>query len=212
MLVEGTVECRAEERLLHIGLSRVGLLPALDERHLAPHLVSLLHPLVHLNLLLHERAAVRELLLPLLLLLHQLVLELEELRLGHLLGVLRVVGHEHKLLEVLLLCLERPLDGRELVVEPDALLLEPFHDLLVRLPDALGLVVLNHSLVKPVLEGADVACEGRVVVGQLRHLLVQVLQLVLHAVELALPEAALVADIVVAAAQLLHLLLQLGDL
>jgi hypothetical protein len=48
------------------------------------------------------------------------------------------VGHEDEFLEVLLLGFERALDGCELIVEADALLLEPLDDLLVRLADALA--------------------------------------------------------------------------
>ncbi len=50
------------------------------------------------------------------------------------------MGHEDELLEVLLLGLERALNGGELVVEADAFLLEPLDDLLVRLADALAVV------------------------------------------------------------------------
>ena len=46
----------------------------------------------------------------------------------------------------------------------DTLLLQPFNDLLVRLVDALGLVVFDHRLVQPVLERPDVARQRRVVV------------------------------------------------
>jgi hypothetical protein len=103
-------------------------------------------------------------------------------------GRLGVVGHEDELLEVFLLGLERALDGCQLVVESDALLLEPLDDLLVRLADALrkqlrvergfvgslivvnvdglhlSLVVLDHGLVQPVLKGANVTGQRRVII------------------------------------------------
>mmetsp|Transcript_82093 Transcript_82093/g.232719 ORF Transcript_82093/g.232719 Transcript_82093/m.232719 type:complete len:476 (+) Transcript_82093:77-1504(+) len=132
---------------------------------LLQHLLALLEALVHLDALLHQRLLLLHLLVALVALLHDPLLEAVQLGLGHLLRVVRVVGEEQQLLVVALLRLQRALDGGELVVEADPLLLELLHDRLVRLPDALGLVVLDHGLVEPVLEHADLPHLGRRLAG-----------------------------------------------
>ena len=75
--------------------------------------------------------------------------------LGHLLGVVGIPGHHLQVAGVLLLHLERPLKVGQLVVKGEPLLLQALDDLLVRLADGLGLVVLDHRLVQPVLQVAD---------------------------------------------------------
>mmetsp|Transcript_3929 Transcript_3929/g.8944 ORF Transcript_3929/g.8944 Transcript_3929/m.8944 type:complete len:202 (-) Transcript_3929:821-1426(-) len=77
VFVERAVKSGTEQALLHVCLPRIALLAPLYQGHLPPHFVALLHPLVHLHLLLHESTPVGELLLTLLLLLHQLMLQLE---------------------------------------------------------------------------------------------------------------------------------------
>lgn len=120
--------------------------------------------------------------------------------------------HEHQLLQVLLLRLEGALDRRQLVVEADSFLLEPLDDLLVRLVDALRLVILDHGLVQPVFQCPDVARERRVVVFHLGNLLLEVLELVLHAVDLLLALSEPVLDVIVLAPLHVHVLLERADL
>ena len=76
-----------------------------------------------------------------------------------LLSMVRIVRHQQQLLVIVLLGLQCLLDGSQLVVERDALVLESLRDLLIGLPDGLGLVVLDDGLVQSVLQGADPACE-----------------------------------------------------
>mmetsp|Transcript_117575 Transcript_117575/g.366240 ORF Transcript_117575/g.366240 Transcript_117575/m.366240 type:complete len:314 (-) Transcript_117575:7-948(-) len=119
------------------------------------HLLALLEALVHLHALLDEELLLLHLLVALVALLHDALLEAMQLRLGHLLGMVRVVREQEQLLVVALLRLESSLDGDELVVEAVALLLEALDNGLVGLADALGLVVLDHRLVQPVLQDPD---------------------------------------------------------
>ena len=114
--------------------------------------LSLFHLRRHVLPRAHLHAPLRELSLSLLALRLEHGVNANELRLGHLLGVRRVVAHEHEFLEVRLLGVQRSLERTELVVEPDALLSESLDDLLVRFSDALRLVVFDESLVEPVLE------------------------------------------------------------
>mmetsp|Transcript_5929 Transcript_5929/g.17726 ORF Transcript_5929/g.17726 Transcript_5929/m.17726 type:complete len:297 (+) Transcript_5929:619-1509(+) len=119
------------------------------------HLFSLLQALVHLHTLLDEGLFLLHLLVTLVPLFHDALLKPVQLCLGHLLGVVGIMREQQQLLVVALLCLEGPLDGRELIVKAIALLFEAPDNSLVGLADALGLVVLDHCLVEAVLEDPD---------------------------------------------------------
>lgn len=81
------------------------------------------------------------------------ILVLLELGLRGLLGFEGVLGQQIQLLGVLLFTPQTFLDGRQLVVVPDALFFESLDNLvrlylLVSLLDALGLVEFDHDLVE----------------------------------------------------------------
>ena len=94
---------------------------------------------------------------------------------GHVFGVCCVVRHEEQLLVVVLFCVQRRLDGAQLVVKVDALLLEALDDLIVRLADALRLVVLDESLVEAVLELPEQPGRRRVLLGRIHGVVLEVL-------------------------------------
>ena len=175
-------------------------------------LLALRQALRHLRALLCDLPLRLQLLVTVLPLLEQLVLQARELRARLLLRVGRVVQHERELLQVVVLRLQRALHGGQLVVEPDPLLLEALHDLLVGAADALRFVVLDHRLVQPVLERADLARHGRVALVGLLRLQLQVLQPVGQVLELVALLRRVVAQIVVALAQLRAQVGELGGL
>ena len=115
------------ERLLRL-LGEVALRLELD---LTPRPLALLHPVVELLPRLHGAAPLVQLLLARLAVRVDRGRQPAEFRLGHVLGVVGVVAHEQQLLVVVLLGAQRRLDGAQLVVEVDALLLEPLDDLVV---------------------------------------------------------------------------------
>jgi hypothetical protein len=90
----------------------------------------------------------------------------------------RARAHGVELGELGGLGLERLLDGLELVVEGDALVLEPLDDLLVGRLDRHGLVILDHRFVQPILEDADLAGERGLDGGDALRVAQQVAQLV----------------------------------
>ncbi len=90
-----------------------------------------------------------------------LLLGLLELVLREFLGMRGIMGEQEQFLEVMLLALERPLDGGQLVVIADSFLIEPLDDALIHPADGLDLIVLDHDLVQLVFEHPDVAHQGR---------------------------------------------------
>ena len=86
-----------------------------------------------------------------------LLLELLQLVLCDFLRVLSVVGKKLQLVEIVLLAFQALLDGCELVLVSDSLILESLHNHLICFPYALSLIVLDHSLVKLVLKHSDLA-------------------------------------------------------
>ena len=84
-----------------------------------------------------------------------LLLELLKLVLCDFFCVLSVVGKKLQLIEVVLLTFQALLNGCELVLVSDSLILEPLHNHLICFPDTLSFVVLDHSLVKLVLKHSD---------------------------------------------------------
>ena len=132
--------------------------------------------------------------------------------LGHLLGLVGVVRHEEQLLVVGLLGAHRALARLELVVEPDALLLQALDDLLVRAAHLLRILVLGHRPVQPRLQLADLL-HDRVVLGRRQAGLArEVLQPVVELVELSPLLEVGVCQVVVLAPQLCDLLVQLREL
>ena len=208
---------RVVERVRHHVLLQglLGLLAevALRLQHdVAPRLLALLHPRVHLLARVHRATPLAQLLVARLPLLADEPLQPAELALRDVLRVRRVVRHEEELLVVVLLRLERRLDRAQLVVEVDALLLQPLDDLVVRLADRLRLVVLDHRLVQPVLERADLAHQRVRLVRRPRAVLPEVAQLVLELRQLLLLRLVPVDELVLLLAQQRQLRLDLGDL
>mmetsp|Transcript_55754 Transcript_55754/g.129851 ORF Transcript_55754/g.129851 Transcript_55754/m.129851 type:complete len:284 (+) Transcript_55754:512-1363(+) len=121
------------------------------------HLFTLLQALVHLHSLLHQRLLLLNLLVSLVPLLHDALLKSVEFRLGHLLGMIGVVGEQQQLLVVTLLRLQGALYCSQLVVEANPLFLETLHYGLIRLADTLCFVVLDHGFVQPVLKHSDLS-------------------------------------------------------
>ena len=161
--------CGLEVRVHHLRLLLDGLvlflLPLPDLR-------------VELLLRLHLLLALLELPRPQVPLRRDLVLDRVELELGNLPGVVGVVRHQNELPEVHLPVPQRLLDHPELVVKAHAVLAQLQHDLLVRLSDAMRLVILDESLVQPVLQQPDVPHLGRVLVRGPNRVPLQVLGVV----------------------------------
>lgn len=86
-----------------------------------------------------------------------LLLELLQLVLCDFLRVLSVVGKKLQFVEVVLFAFQALLDGCELVLVSDSLVLESLHNHLICFPDALSFVVLDHSFVELVLKHSDLA-------------------------------------------------------
>ena len=86
-----------------------------------------------------------------------LLLELLKLVLCDFLRVLSVVGKKLQLVKVMLFTFQALLDGCKLVLVSDSFVLEPLHNHLISFPNALGLIVLDHSLIELVLKHSDLA-------------------------------------------------------
>jgi hypothetical protein len=86
-----------------------------------------------------------------------LLLEFLKLVLCDLFGMLGVVGKELKLVEVMLLSLETLLNGCQLVLIAHSFILKPLDNHFIGLSDALGFVVLDHCLVKLVLQHSNLS-------------------------------------------------------
>mmetsp|Transcript_25004 Transcript_25004/g.64527 ORF Transcript_25004/g.64527 Transcript_25004/m.64527 type:complete len:220 (+) Transcript_25004:1068-1727(+) len=141
--------------------------------------------LVELLLLHHRLLLVLHFAVPQLALLHGDRLEACELRLGHLLGVVGVMRHEQQLLVLRLLGAQLAVELSDLVVVPDALLLEPLYNLVVSPPVLVRLLVPLDRLRKLALECADLLGGGALAAGATRfhRLLREIAKLVSDAVK-----------------------------
>mmetsp|Transcript_10676 Transcript_10676/g.24867 ORF Transcript_10676/g.24867 Transcript_10676/m.24867 type:complete len:279 (-) Transcript_10676:30-866(-) len=109
-----------------------------------------------------------------------------QLLLRHLPRMVGVAAQQQQLLVVALLGRVRALERGQLVVETNALLFEPLHDLFVRFTDGLRLVVFDHGLIQPVLQHADATRQGRILLVWSPRLELQLLDLILQALQLLL--------------------------
>ena len=92
------------------------------------------------------------------------------------------MGQKKQFLEIVLFSLEAVFDGGQLTVVAHSFLLEPLDDLLIGLLDGLGLVVLDHHLIEPVLQDADGSHHG-VFLDEAQLVVLDLLQLVLEGEE-----------------------------
>jgi hypothetical protein len=113
-------------------------------------------------------------------------LKLTEVGLGEFLSVVGVMRQQEELFEIVFLSLETLLDGGQLVIIPDSLVFQSLDDKFVGLFDAHCFVVLDHSLVQPVLQHPDRSHLGVVVAVQVDLLFVQLPLLVLQIQKLLL--------------------------